>query len=82
MDFYLVFPAHAGMIPTMQAAATWEISVPRACGDDPCLFMSANCMACVFPAHAGMIPRSESIRTRDIGVPRACGDDPPPYGLY
>ena len=30
-----VFPAHAGMIPSLLGRPPHELSVPRACGDDP-----------------------------------------------
>ena len=54
----MVFPAHAGMIPSWSARCTGRGSVPRTRGDDPDERTHRTRLEPVFPAHAGMIPAS------------------------
>ena len=71
-----VFPAPAGMNRGQGGHGGIQVSVPRACGDEPYLGGAVKVGLAVFPAPAGMNRGGMGSCGGLLGVPRACGDEP------
>ena len=72
----LVFPAPAGVIPTLALAGEIVTRFPRTCGGDPAATKEQIEYDDVFPAPAGVILRRPTAISVSVSFPRTCGGDP------
>ena len=72
----IVFPAGAGVIPTMTMLQQNAARFPRRCGGDPKEDEGFTLFEFVFPAGAGVILLRQAKEHGYTGFPRRCGGDP------
>ena len=72
----LVFPARAGMSPSVRASSSAISGFPRPRGDEPAPTAPQPSHQPVFPARAGMSPSRRACHTPARRFPRPRGDEP------
>ena len=70
-----VFPAHAGVILSLNKMGEVFVGIPRTRGGDPAA-ETRRLLLQVFPAHAGVILRHDEPRAVEASIPRTRGGDP------
>ena len=76
-----LFPAHAGVILTSDAAVPTSTPIPRTRGGDPSKATAVMKEQILFPAHAGVILRSSQILAKYPSIPRTRRGDPTMFVL-
>ena len=76
-----LFPAYAGVIPSIPSCKPSWPAFPRIRGGDPTAAYPGSTDPKLFPAHAGVIPDRLMPMPARRTFPRIRGGDPPEYAL-